>query len=349
MVGASGCFTVRYLGQAAAGELTMLRGARPISEVLRDPSSPARVRALLARVDQVKAWGQARGLRPTRSYEAYSDVKRSAAVYVVQACAPLAFDVKRWRFPLVGSVPYLGFFSEAEARAYAETLAAAEGLDVDVREARAFSTLGHLRDPVLSTMLSEGDSALGDFVNVILHESVHATVYVRGQSAFDESLASFVADHLTLAFLEERKGPGAKETAAWVASQRTRTTTVARLRAAYGELDALYRSSAPDSQKRAEKERLLEAVRVELGRRRALNNATLSGYRTYSSGVEAFERLLAACEGSWPRFLATLGHLDEADFPTAQAESFGAAVPTRCAPSEDVASHPPPAWRAPER
>jgi predicted aminopeptidase len=43
-------------------------------------------------------------------------------------------------------------------------------------------------------MLSEGDTALGELVNVILHESVHATIYLPDQSAFDESLASFVAD-----------------------------------------------------------------------------------------------------------------------------------------------------------
>lgn len=329
-VSTSGCFSLRYLGQAAAGELEILHGARPIADVLSDAHAPSRVKALLMRVDQIKTWGQEHGLKPTRNYDRYVDLRRPAAAWIVQACAPLSFDVKRWHFPIAGSVPYLGFFSAEEGRRFAAELARGEPLDVEVREADAFSTLGWFRDPVLSTMLSEGDTALGELVNVILHESVHATIYFPDQSAFDESLASFVADRMTVAFLEERRGKGARDTSAWVSSQRERQRRVARLRAAWIDLDALYRSIATADEKLAQKQRILEALRADLRMTRLLNNAALSGYRTYATGTEIFDRLLSACGGSWSRFFATLGGLRRSSFFKPQQESFEDVVPAHC-------------------
>lgn len=328
----SGCFTVRYLSQAAGGQLAMLHDARPIDEVLADPQTPPRVRALLARVEGVKDWGQAQGLKPTRNYDRYVDLHRPAAAWIVQACAPLAFEVQRWQFPIVGSVPYLGFFDVAEARRFAAELAASAPLDVDVRGASAYSTLGWFRDPVLSTMLGQGGEALGDLVNVILHESVHATLYVRNQSAFDESLASFVADRLTLQWLREKRGPESADTTAWVGAQQASQARLAKLRAAWLELDALYRSSAPEADKRREKLRILGALQAALGASRLLNNAALAGFKAYSTGAAAFTALLEACGGKWPRFFAALGRLRDEDFGRPQLEAFDGVVPSSCEP-----------------
>lgn len=314
----SGCSSVRYVAGAAAGELGILRRARPLHEVMADPDAPPRIRRLLSSVRSVKSFGRAHGLEPTRNYGSYADLGREAAVWVVQACPPLAFQPRLWSFPLVGSMPYLGFFDPAEARAYAEGLAAREGLEVDVRTAAAFSTLGWLSDPVLSTMIPPGDEALGELANVVLHESVHATLYVPSQSTFDESLASFVADALTGPWLASVVGPDAPATRAWERALARERTAMARLHRVYLDLDALYRSSRPDAEKLAEKARLLGAAQADLGLRRPLNNARLLGYRTYDAGRPAFERLLSACGGSFPRFMGALAALRPADFGAPQ-------------------------------
>jgi predicted aminopeptidase len=318
----AGCFSARYVGQATCGELEILHAARSIREVVANQAAPARIGRLLLSVRTIKAYGQARGLRPTRNYDRYADLRRPAVVWVVQGCAPLAFDVKRWHFPVVGSIPYLGFFDEGDAHRYADSLARQERLDVYVRGASAFSTLGWFHDPVLSTMIPRDEEALGELANVVLHESVHATLYVKDQSSFDESLASFVADHLTLPWLEGVLGKDAPETKAWAAVQARYQVHVARLHRAYLELDAVYRSRESDSHKQAEKARILEAVRVELGLSAPLNNARLAGYKTYDTGVPSFERLLRTCGGSWPRFLEALGTLGEAEFGRPQREDF---------------------------
>ncbi len=321
----SGCFSARYLLQAAGGQYDLLHTARPISKVLEDPNVPARTRHLLSQVKAIKGWGTTRGLKPTKNYDRYSDLKRPAAVWVVQACAPLSFDVRRWRFPIVGSVPYLGFFSQAPARAYAEQLAKDEGVDVAVRTASAYSTLGWFRDPVLSTMVSSGDEAIGDLANVILHESVHATFYVPNQSSFNESAASFVADALTLELLEESYGKGA-----WLPKARVRDLArseawAKRLHETWTQLDTLYRSDLPDAQKLTEKARILTTVQRELGLRRALNNASIAGSRTYESGTEGFDRIRKACD-SWPRLLGAFASLNESDFAEPQQQKFDAVL-----------------------
>jgi predicted aminopeptidase len=321
MLLSQGWFTARYLLQAARGQLELSLAARPLERALADPATPARTRRLLAAIPAIKAFGREHGLSPTGSYQRYAALPRPAAAWVVQACAPLSFEVRRWTFPVVGSVPYLGFFEEGAARRYGAALAAGEGLDVDVRTAEAFSTLGWFRDPVLSTMLGTGPEALGDLASLVLHESVHATVYVAGQSAFDESLASFVADRLAPAWLE-RQGPGSAEATAWSAAQAARRARLARLRRAHQELDALYRSVAPDAEKAAGKARLLSALQRDLGAVRPLNNAALAGYRAYDTGEAAFRRALDACGGSFPRLLAALGRLGPGDFARPQQEAL---------------------------
>jgi len=150
----SGCFTTGYLLQAASGQYELLHVARPLSVVREDPAVPPRIRALLSKVPAIKRYGQLNGLTPTGNYERYAELHRPAAVRVVQGCKSLAFEPKRWAFPLVGTVPYPGFFNPEAARAFAAELAKQEGdLDVTVRTASAYSTLGWFKDPVLSTMM----------------------------------------------------------------------------------------------------------------------------------------------------------------------------------------------------
>lgn len=331
---ASGCFTTRYLLQAAGGQYELIQKARPISEVREDPGVPPRVRELLSHVPAIKRFGEHHGLTATKSYARYADLQRSAAVYVVQGCAPLSFTPRRWTFPIVGSVPYLGFFDEAAARAYAQELGERERLDVTVRTASAYSTLGWFHDPVLSTMLRDGADAFGELANVVLHESVHATVYVPNQSAFDESLASFVADRLTWDLVVGRAGLRSDEARAWLEGEARAAKFTAELRRAHDDLDALYRSPRDDEEKLRLKEARLDELQRTLGTRRRYNNADLAGVRTYDSGAAGFEHLRRVC-GNWQRFLGAVKTLKESDFEQPQQQHFDTllqALATRACP-----------------
>lgn len=322
---ATGCGGLRYVSQAAGGQLSLAWKARPIPDVLRDPKTPPRIRALLDEVAAIKKFGEASGLKPTENYRDYVQLDRPEVVYVVSASEPLRFKSKVWSFPIVGDFPYLGWFKLDEAKAFASDLEK-EGLDVDLRGATAYSTLGWFRDALLSSMIPDGDEALGELVNVVLHESVHATLHVPSQAYFNESLASFVADRLTPVYLEKTRGPGSVEQAAFERAEARAERWRKRLHEVYAQLAALYDSPRPDAEKREEKARILRELKEELKARRDLNNATLVQYRTYGVGTAEFSALYDACGKSWQRFLEALGTIDPRSFPRPQQEDLAPVV-----------------------
>lgn len=301
----SGCTTVRYLVQASAGQISLRTRARDIDEVKRDIRTELWVRDLLSKVASIKRFGERQGLKPTANYTQYTELRRAYVVWVVSASEPLRFHDETWTFPIVGSVPYLGWFHEADAERFAEGLRK-EGWDVDVRGAEAYSTLGWFKDPVLSTMLREDRAALGNLANVILHESLHATIYLGDQTDLNESLASFVADRLTLSYLDEEVGALSPEKAAYVAAAADGERRVARLLEARHALEVLYASAKPAREKLREKGSLLSSLTAELGWRRPINNATLSQFKVYNSGAAELSLLIEACGGSFPRFIGAL-------------------------------------------
>jgi predicted aminopeptidase len=309
LLGLTGCFSARYLWQAAGGELDILNRARPIELAVLDDTTSPRIRALLGEVGTIKRFGEAQGLKPTDNYQDYSDLHRPAAVWVVSACEPLRFRSLEWSFPIVGRVPYLGWFDRNEARDFARELKAA-GWDVDLRGADAFSTLGWFDDPVLSTMIPDGDEAVGDLANVVLHESVHATVFLKGQADLNESLADFVADRLTPLYLTKTRGPGSREAEAYAESERASAERGKKLHAAYQALERLYSSARPAGEKRVEKAKIIDELSASIGARRPITNATLAQFRTYHGTAPELEQLLDACGGSIPRFLGALRGVD---------------------------------------
>jgi predicted aminopeptidase len=306
----AGCTGPRYVAQAACGQIEISFARRDLADVVSDANVPDRVRALLSRVPDIKRFGERHGLRPTASYDTYADLERSAAVWVVSASEPLRFKMKSWSFPIVGSVTYLGWFDRGDARDFARDLKD-EGWDVDVRGASAYSTLGWFDDPVLSTMIPEGDEALGELANVVLHESVHATLYIKGQTALNESVANFIGDALAEIYLDETVGAGSIQKAVYMEGQRAGERRRAIMTAAYEELERLYKSKVSDREKLAEKARILTALRAEIRARRPITNATLAQFKQYNTGKEELTLLLNACKGSFVRLLASLRGLEK--------------------------------------
>lgn len=299
------CTPLRYVTQAAAGQEDLNRRGVAIDEIVQGKHLDRRTRELLAHVPHIKAFGERHGLAHTKSYSRYVWLDRRAAVWVVSACEPLAFEPKKWSFPIVGSITYTGWFARDEATAYANEIAA-QGLDVDVRPSQAYSTLGWFDDPILSTMIEDGDGALGELAEVVLHETLHATFYVPGQSTLNESAASFFGQDLALVYLDAAAGPTSREKAAYVADRARGVGRGHAMKVAYEALSRLYASSAAREDKLAEKARITKALREELAMKRPVTNATLIQYKTYGSGREELQRLLTRCDGSYPRLLRAL-------------------------------------------
>lgn len=324
-VAAAGCLMPRYLAQATDGQLALLAAARPLDEVVRDPDTPLRTAMMLAELPQIKAYGAAHGLRVRGNYARYADLGRPAAVWFVGAADPVAFRARQWCFPIVGCFAGLGWFDEDDALAHRAALERA-GWDVIARPASAYSTGGWFPDPVLSTMLGGGDEALPYLANVILHESVHATVLVPDEPFFNESFAEYVADQLTDRWVDERFGAGSPEHVAWAVGQATRLGRTARQLAAFRELDALYRSARPRAAKLAAKAEIIDRLVDELHLRRRPNNASLIELRVYNGGAAVLAEAHRGC-GDLERLVRAGRSLTRADFARTLQQDLAPLLP----------------------
>jgi predicted aminopeptidase len=280
----TGCLYTRYVAQAGYGQFDLLGRAKPLDKEIADPDTPARVAMLLAEIPAIKLYGRRYGLKIRRNYEHYVRLDRPAAVWFTAAADPVAFKPRKWCFPIAGCFAGLGWFDEQDAIDWKVKMEA-QGYDAIVRPASAYSTGGWFPDPVLSTMLGGGDDALPELFNVIIHESVHATILVKDQPFFNESLASYIADTLTDAWIAERFGPGSPEHVAWTLGQALHLPRVARLLAAYKALKTVYESKATREQKLAEKAKIIDELVDDLKMRKRPNNASLTEVRVYNGGA----------------------------------------------------------------
>ena len=173
--------------------------ARPISEEIERTTDPGR-RERLELVLAAREFAAASGLDVGGSYLKISDTTGLSTAYVVTAAYDDRLEPYNWSYPIIGKIPYRGYFDREDAERFGATLAE-DGYDIHIVEAAGYSTLGWFDDPLPSGVLEYEPVALAE---LIIHELVHQTLYVPGHIAFNETLASAVAARLTVAFFEER-------------------------------------------------------------------------------------------------------------------------------------------------
>lgn len=197
LIATQGC----YLARAAVEEAKILRARRPIAELLADPAVSAPVKAKLRLVVGARRFAvDSLGLDPDNSFTSYADIGRDTLVLVLSAARRDSLVGYTWRYPVVGRLPYRGFFDLDDAVDARRELEA-RGYDTYLRTADAFSTLGWFDDPLLSTTLRH-DSI--DVVNTVIHEITHSTFFLKGEGVFNESFASFVGSRGAEHFFRSR-------------------------------------------------------------------------------------------------------------------------------------------------
>jgi predicted aminopeptidase len=305
-----------YVIRAGVEEAKILSRRRPIPRVIEDPATAPETRRKLSLVMQARDFADhALDLNAGESYTTYSWVESDTLLLVVTASEKVRFRAHTWWFPIVGHVPYKGFFDFDAAFREADRLEA-EGYDVQVRPSSAFSTLGWFNDPVLNTLLRYDDVSLA---GTVIHELLHNTIYIPSRISFNESFANFVGERGAIEFFCNREGMESELCAraehAWADNLR-----YARfLSSLVADLEAIYqREDLSRDEKLARREvvfveardrfteDVLPTLQTNLFRgfaNRPLNNATLIGTRLYYDRLDLFESVYRAYGGDYRKAL----------------------------------------------
>ena len=297
-----------YVMHAAMGQFRLLASAVPVEDALAGDALGPPQKKRLALVSQIKEFGEKElGLKETSNYETIYLGSDQPPIYTLVAAPKDRLALVTWWFPVVGRMPYLGFFDLEKARKEKQRLVEKD-LDVIIGRADAFSTLGWFRDPVTLNLIHGSEP---DLVEIILHEMTHTTLYIKGQGAFNEGLAQIVGKKGALRFLEKTRGPShplTLEAKAAIEDERLFADFIDSL---LKELDTLYRSSLSLEEKLAKREeiffRSLEEFETLKGRlkterfahfgRAPLNNAYLMAFGLYHRHYPLFEAVLERHEG----------------------------------------------------
>jgi predicted aminopeptidase len=303
-----------YVVRAGVHEAKILSRRRPIVRVIEDPSTPDSVKRKLELVVQARTFAEHHlDLAAGDSYTTYSWVEHDTLLMVIHAAYPDRFKAYTWWFPIVGRVPYKGYFDFKRAYADADKLKQ-QGFDTYVRPSGAFSTLGFFNDPLLSTIVRYGDLSLA---STVIHEILHNTVFVPSQIAFNESFASFVGDRGAIDFFCMRDGPDARSCDLAKRSWHDTMLYGAFLSDLTHRLEAVYdRTDLDKAAKLQQKAQLIAAAkqtfRTDVEPRlqttgyrgfaeAEITNASLIGVRLYYERLDVFERAYERFGGDLPR------------------------------------------------
>lgn len=329
----AGCADTGYYLQSVRGHLKIMQAAQPVDQWLLDDEVEPALKQRLALAQRIRRFSISDlGLPDNASYQRYADLQRRAVVWNVVAASELSLTLKTWCFPVTGCVGYRGYFSEADAQAQAAHLKM-QGLEVSVYGVPAYSTLGWLNwaggDPLLNTFIRYPE---GELARMIFHELAHQVLYVKDDTAFNESFATAVERLGGGAWLAAHGSPQAK--AEYEVFDTRRRQFRVLLTATRQTLVRIYSEDEPlaiDKQAQiAMKNIAMKEFRARFAALKAAwggytgfdgwvaaaNNAAFGAQAVYDDLVPGFEALFVAQGRDWTRFFEAVKRL--AQLPAVQ-------------------------------
>jgi len=332
MISCMGCQMSYYL-HSAYHQSKLIGGRKPIERVLRSDSLNDQQKAKLRLVGEVKAFGEnTLGLAKSSNYTSFIQLEEPHVTYIVQAAHAHELKPYLWRFPFVGEVPYKGYFrrklADKEAAGFPK-----DKYDTHVRGVSAYSTLGWFQDSVLSSMLRYEDE---DLVELILHESIHTTLFIKSAAEFNERMATFLGHEGMKMFFRARDGENSEflkraqlDTFDQKAFSAFITQELKDLKQWYEDHKGQVTTDGKAARLKEIQTRFLSDLKPKMKTKnyddfakRELNNAILLAYRTYEYSLEDFEKLYEHFGGDFSKTLAWLKSLKDVKNPDQKLREF---------------------------
>ncbi|MFD2256438.1 aminopeptidase [Luteolibacter algae] len=309
---------MQFYSQGVRGQLEILKKSRPNAEVISSPAATRKLKDKLILAEELCDFASKYLALPgDTAYHRYADLGRDHVVYVIHAAPEFSMEPKTWKYPVIGELDYRGYFKKSTAEAYAEQLEA-EGYDVHLGGTDAYSTLGMFHDPLLNTFITYPEI---DFAETIFHELTHRRIFKNGDTTFNESLATAVAEEGVRRYLKFRNRRD--DLADYEERLKRRAEFFDEIARTREELKKLYASGDTEPEKRRKKRMVLAELKARAdslqkrwgGKQLAewikldLTNAHLLALITYNSEIPKFRRLLDENEGDFEAFFEAVDKL----------------------------------------
>lgn len=321
--------------QAISGHLDLMSREQSIEDLLGEQKTEEDIRDKLSLALEAREFASKELKLPSNdSYKTYADLERPYVVWSVVATPEFSIQAKQWCFLIVGCLSYRGYFDEQEAQDKAAELKK-QGYDVSVAGTTAYSTLGFFDDPLLSTMVRQGESSM---IGIIFHELAHQLVHVDGDTAFNEAFATTI-EQVGLYRWYTQRGETDKFHA-WLEKKKNRQVVFGFLKDTRKELDVLYKQDVPEAQKQKLKTEAFDRLRARYKNwqlasnyhgfdhwmKKNLNNSHLALIATYQDLVPNFLALLKSVDGDLETFYKKVEQLGALDTKKRETQLAGYAA-----------------------
>ncbi len=326
-----GC-QLSYFVKSGYGQLELMNQRVTIEEALKNPKLTEDQKKKLLLAEEAKQFAEDfLKLKKSENYSKYVQLDRPYVTYVVSAAPKWELTQYQWHYPIVGKMPYKGYFKLEDAKTEQEDLKSAN-LDTYLRGVSAYSTLGWFNDPLLSSMLRYSDY---DLVNTIIHETVHSTLYIKHAADFNERLATFMGNKGAELFFLKKEGPDSKTLADVKNINDDHHTFSQFISKEISDLKTWYQNTTEknedvrNSRIKTIQEHFTKNVIPQLKTETylkfpeiELNNARLLVYKTYMNDLTDFEKLYQVSKSDFQLFMKNCKKLESAKDPEAELKKI---------------------------
>lgn len=322
-----------YYFSSAKNQLQMMSGREKIEYVLEHHpfTEEQKNKILLSQKARLFAFEKLK-LKETKNYSTYIELNRPYVTWVVHAAEKWEMKNYEWSYPIVGKMPYKGYFNETDAKQEADKMKE-KGYDTYVRGVSAYSTLGWFQDSLLSSMLRYKEH---DLVNTIIHEIVHTTIYIKNNADFNEKLAVFIGAKGSEMFYQELEGENSK-TLKLIKDENNDDALFAQfISEEIQSLKQWYQEQKEPKSEEAREARLAQIIQQFAKRlkphlktksylkfeKEKMNNARLGLYKTYMENLDDFEALYKKLDYDLLKFIDVVKTLEKSDDPTADLKKL---------------------------